>query len=214
MSHARWKTARSTREGVSEEYDELYDDARLADELAQKVYDRRIELGLSQTQLAERAGMKQPQISRLEGGGTLPTLPLLRRLAKALDLELQVGFASPADPEVDEPRTPQAAFAARVAELLGSVHGVTSPTLLRESVIREQLAQLSARSQPVDVDVVGAALVQLKVARLANRHTASLKRGVEGVRPSIHESLERIRTLVDAAVNEAEEEVRRLEDAR
>lgn len=26
--------------------------------------------------------MKQPQISRFEGGGTVPTLPLLRRLAQ------------------------------------------------------------------------------------------------------------------------------------
>ncbi|MFB9450783.1 helix-turn-helix domain-containing protein [Dactylosporangium vinaceum] len=30
------------------------------------VYDRRTELGLTQGELAERAGMSQPQLSRLE----------------------------------------------------------------------------------------------------------------------------------------------------
>ena len=60
----------------------------LARELGQLVHDRRIELGLSQAELAERCGMKQPQISRFEAGGTVPTLPLLRRLAHALGADL------------------------------------------------------------------------------------------------------------------------------
>ncbi|WP_327109187.1 helix-turn-helix domain-containing protein [Nonomuraea glycinis] len=50
---------------------------------------RRIELGLSQ---AERAGMTQPQVSRMEGGDAVATLPLLRRLAKALDGVLNVAI--------------------------------------------------------------------------------------------------------------------------
>ncbi|MFJ7324793.1 helix-turn-helix domain-containing protein [Streptomyces cyaneofuscatus] len=53
-------------------------------------YDRRTALGLSQAELAERCGMKQPQISRIEGGGTMPTIPLLRRLARALDADLTI----------------------------------------------------------------------------------------------------------------------------
>ncbi|MFJ8142462.1 helix-turn-helix domain-containing protein [Streptomyces sp. NPDC096013] len=56
----------------------------LARELGRLVHDRRIKLGLSQAELAGRCGMKQPQISRFEGGGTVPTLTLLRRLAHAL----------------------------------------------------------------------------------------------------------------------------------
>jgi HTH-type transcriptional regulator / antitoxin HipB len=51
---------------------------------------RREELGWSQRQLAERAGMTQPGIARFEAGGTTPTLPLLERLAAALGLTLQV----------------------------------------------------------------------------------------------------------------------------
>ncbi|NUQ97676.1 MAG: helix-turn-helix transcriptional regulator [Streptomyces sp.] len=71
--------------GEAGEHDQEYVDARPAGDLGQGVYDRRIELGLSQAELAERAGMTQPQVSRLEGGDTVPTLPLLRRLAKALE---------------------------------------------------------------------------------------------------------------------------------
>jgi len=62
----------------------------LARELGRLVHDRRIELGLSQAELAEWCGMKQPQISRFEGGGTVPTLPLLRRLADALGADLTI----------------------------------------------------------------------------------------------------------------------------
>ncbi|MBY8865982.1 MULTISPECIES: helix-turn-helix domain-containing protein [Streptomyces] len=85
MNHSTWRTRRTRQlAGEAVEYDQEYVDARLAGDLGQAVYNRRIELGLSQTELAERAGMTQPQVSRMEGGDTVPTLPLLRRLAKAL----------------------------------------------------------------------------------------------------------------------------------
>jgi HTH-type transcriptional regulator / antitoxin HipB len=32
-------------------------------------------LGLSQTELASRAGLTQPALSRLEAGGVVPTIP-------------------------------------------------------------------------------------------------------------------------------------------
>jgi transcriptional regulator with XRE-family HTH domain len=65
---------------------------RLAFDLGQAVHDRRIELGISRSELAMRAGMTQPQISRLELGGTVPTLPLLARLANALDASLTIAL--------------------------------------------------------------------------------------------------------------------------
>ncbi len=49
---------------------------------------RRTELGLSQTQLAERASTGQALISRIESGRTTPTLSVLQRLASALDCDL------------------------------------------------------------------------------------------------------------------------------
>ena len=46
--------------------------------------------GLTQKQLAEAANMTQPAVARFEAGGTVPTIPLLERLAAALDAELTV----------------------------------------------------------------------------------------------------------------------------
>ena len=36
--------------------------------------------------------MTQPQVSKLELGGTVPTLPLLARLAEALDASLNIAL--------------------------------------------------------------------------------------------------------------------------
>jgi HTH-type transcriptional regulator / antitoxin HipB len=71
-----------------------YEQTRLRYELAETVRLRREELGWSQRQLAERAGMSQPGVARFEAGGTTPTLPLLERLAEALGLTLTVSLGS------------------------------------------------------------------------------------------------------------------------
>jgi HTH-type transcriptional regulator / antitoxin HipB len=71
---------------------EAYEQARLRFELAEAVRSRREELGLSQRQLAERAGMTQPGVARFEAGGTTPTIPVLERLARALGLQLTVAL--------------------------------------------------------------------------------------------------------------------------
>ncbi|MGN9836745.1 helix-turn-helix domain-containing protein [Nonomuraea sp. H19] len=53
---------------------------------------RREELGLTQAELAERAGLQQPAVARFEAGGTMPTIPMLERLAEALEVRLSVQF--------------------------------------------------------------------------------------------------------------------------
>ncbi|WOX10527.1 helix-turn-helix domain-containing protein [Streptomyces sp. N50] len=96
MSHTRWKPAREKK--LAEECTESPEVAaeraeiRLAMAFAKAVYDRRVELGLTQTQLAERAGLTQAKISRLEGADTMPTLPLLRRLTLALNASLNIAL--------------------------------------------------------------------------------------------------------------------------
>ncbi|MEV6481452.1 helix-turn-helix domain-containing protein [Streptomyces sp. NPDC051576] len=96
MSHTRWRLAREKKlaEGYTESPEVAAERAeiRLAMAFAQAVYDRRRELGLSQTELAERAGLTQAKISRVEGADTVPTLPLLRRLALALDASLNIAL--------------------------------------------------------------------------------------------------------------------------
>ncbi|MFC5184052.1 helix-turn-helix domain-containing protein [Actinomadura harenae] len=91
MNHDQWKTRRTRRlMGESVEESPGYREAGHALGLGQAVYDRRTELGLSQAELARRAGMTQPQISNIEGGDSVPTLPLLTRLAGALDSALTI----------------------------------------------------------------------------------------------------------------------------
>jgi hypothetical protein len=48
---------------------------------------------LSQVELAARADMTQPALSRLEAGGVVPTIPLLERISAALDADLIVELA-------------------------------------------------------------------------------------------------------------------------
>ncbi len=96
MNHTRWRLARERALGEgaagSGEAETMRAEVRMAFDLGQAVYDRRTELGISQTELARRASMTQPQISKLELGGTLPTLPLLSRLARALDASLNIAL--------------------------------------------------------------------------------------------------------------------------
>ncbi|MGH3615198.1 MAG: helix-turn-helix domain-containing protein [Pseudonocardia sp.] len=44
--------------------------------------------------LASAAGMTQSAVVRLEAGGTVPTLPVLGRIARALDADLTVRVAA------------------------------------------------------------------------------------------------------------------------
>jgi len=77
----------------SDEYREGYAEARRACLIGQAVRERRLALGLSQVELAARAGMTQSALSRLEVGGVVPTIPLLERITAALDAELIVEIA-------------------------------------------------------------------------------------------------------------------------
>jgi ribosome-binding protein aMBF1 (putative translation factor) len=69
---------------------EAYEAAKLAFELGAAVRALREQKGWSQTQLAQAASMTQPAIARFETGGTVPTLPVLQRLAHALDADLTI----------------------------------------------------------------------------------------------------------------------------
>src|SRR5260370_16249723 len=79
----------------SAEYREGYAEARRAFLIGQAVRERRLALGLSQAELARRAGMTQPALSRLEAGGVVPTIPLLERISAALDADLIVQLVPP-----------------------------------------------------------------------------------------------------------------------
>jgi ribosome-binding protein aMBF1 (putative translation factor) len=71
-------------------YREGYSEAKRDFRIRLAVRERRIELGLSQIDLAARARMTQSALSRLEVGGVIPTIPLLARISAALDADLIV----------------------------------------------------------------------------------------------------------------------------
>jgi DNA-binding XRE family transcriptional regulator len=58
--------------------------------LVEKFIERRIESGLSQSQLAKKIGTKQSAISRFESGRSNPSIGFLRKLADAVDARITI----------------------------------------------------------------------------------------------------------------------------
>ena len=90
--HASYEELAAQRRNGAD-YREGYAEAQRAYLIGQAVRERRLALGLSQIELAARAGMTQPALSRLEAGGVIPTIPLLDRISIALDADLIVEIA-------------------------------------------------------------------------------------------------------------------------
>ena len=66
-------------------------------EVAQMIYDARTRAGLSQSELAELIGSKQPVIARLEDADYEGhSLSMLHRIAVALGQSIEIRFLSPA----------------------------------------------------------------------------------------------------------------------
>jgi predicted transcriptional regulator len=58
--------------------------------IAERVAERRVQMNLSQRELAELCGTTQSAIARLERGGRPPRIDTLLRIAEALDCDLLV----------------------------------------------------------------------------------------------------------------------------
>ena len=61
-------------------------------QLARSLIGARIKKRITQAKLAKKAGTDQANISRLESGSAHPSLPLLQRIATALDARLFIRF--------------------------------------------------------------------------------------------------------------------------
>lgn len=61
-------------------------------EIIEKLIRVRCEQNLTQKQLAERCGIKQSNISRLESGKANPTIKFLKKIADSLDYDLVIEF--------------------------------------------------------------------------------------------------------------------------
>jgi ribosome-binding protein aMBF1 (putative translation factor) len=61
-------------------------------QIAAMIIEKRIQEGLTQSELAKKAGTKQSAISRLESGDSNPSISFLSKIAKALDLRLVISM--------------------------------------------------------------------------------------------------------------------------
>jgi len=81
---------------VRQEYEALEPEFKLI----RDVLLRRSELNLSQVQLAKLVGTRQPAISRLERGDGNITISTLRRVADALNADLDISLKARPHPKV------------------------------------------------------------------------------------------------------------------
>jgi transcriptional regulator with XRE-family HTH domain len=90
--HSRWRTLQAKRLAETgdvrehPEYEQAGRDLRLGDQLRAIRRSR----NLTQKEVAERAGISQPALSRIELGGGVPDIETLRRLGKAMGVRFHV----------------------------------------------------------------------------------------------------------------------------
>jgi len=92
--------------------------------------------GLTQKQLAERSGIDQAEISRIETGEANPTVKTLQRLAEAMGMRLVVSFEklSKGDGEVESEFVLSGGDSASPAEDAGNKNATRIPLVERTAV--------------------------------------------------------------------------------
>lgn len=88
MTHDEVKKLLLQNPEVKKEYDELAPTYEIREEIIRL----RLQQGLSQKELAEKAGTKQSAISRLENGSYNPSIAFLSKIAHALGKEIKINF--------------------------------------------------------------------------------------------------------------------------
>lgn len=86
--------------GDKDAYRRARETAVLAGELAELVHGMRTRAGLTQAELARRMGTTQSSVARIEGGGSLPTIEMLARLARATGVPVHLEAPGIADVEI------------------------------------------------------------------------------------------------------------------
>lgn len=75
-------------EEIKKEYEAIQPEL----DVMRAMVEARISQNLTQKQLAERTGINQADISKLENGTRNPSLNLLKRLAEGMDMVLKIEF--------------------------------------------------------------------------------------------------------------------------
>ena len=74
------------------EFREGYQQAKTELDVAFKLLEARNEINVSQEELAQRTGIPQSNLSRLESGKHSPTIAMLQKIASGLDCTLHIEF--------------------------------------------------------------------------------------------------------------------------
>lgn len=74
------------------EFQKEYESSRADFAIMKALIDARCEENLSQAELAQRVGLRQSNIGRIENGNCSPTIHTLRQIAKGLGRELHIEF--------------------------------------------------------------------------------------------------------------------------
>ncbi|MBQ3611396.1 MAG: helix-turn-helix transcriptional regulator [Firmicutes bacterium] len=75
-----------------EEFKKEYEELQPELDIIRAIADARISQNLTQKELADRTGINQADISKLENGSRNPSLNLLKRLAEGMDMTLHLEF--------------------------------------------------------------------------------------------------------------------------
>ncbi len=74
------------------EFKKEWDDIQPEMDVIRAMLDARIEQNMTQKELANRTGINQADISKLENGTRNPSLKLLKKLAAGLGMQLKIEF--------------------------------------------------------------------------------------------------------------------------
>jgi len=78
---------------VNTDYNPIVMDYDIESELCELIATTRTQLGITQKQLAEKSGVSQANISKIENGSYRPSIPVLKRIADGLGKRLIIEFA-------------------------------------------------------------------------------------------------------------------------
>ena len=74
------------------EFAKAYEEIQPEMNVIRTIIDARISQNITQKELAERTGIAQTEISKLENGTRNPSIKLLQRLAEGMDMVLNISF--------------------------------------------------------------------------------------------------------------------------
>lgn len=75
-------------------FKQAYNDLEPEYQIVRSIIERRIQKGMTQAELARKAGTRQSAIARLESGTYNPSLRFLKKVAKALDAQVKISVIS------------------------------------------------------------------------------------------------------------------------